>query len=169
MAALLASLVGRDLVQWILDLAEYWVRHREQGTKKCVVQGKGDGEERELLCLTTSNISGRAHNPLRKVIFKITSHDQGWRNQSGSWTWFEAGCYRDSHELSRRIITYNVPASSFPHVHIKVWECGADAGTKIWMEQFKPGDRLSIFAKARFNTWVNHIDDVEVMTFCACV
>lgn len=41
----------------------------------------------------------RLVNPVRKVVFKIRSHDQGWSGENGenlgpydaSWTWFEAG------------------------------------------------------------------------------
>lgn len=41
----------------------------------------------------------KLQGPVRKVVFKFTSHDQGWSGESGglyenSWTWFEAGLER---------------------------------------------------------------------------
>ncbi|EGX90207.1 hypothetical protein CCM_06626 [Cordyceps militaris CM01] len=41
----------------------------------------------------------KLQSPVRKVVFKLTSHDQGWSGESGglyenSWTWFEAGLER---------------------------------------------------------------------------
>ncbi|KAM3562131.1 hypothetical protein ARSEF4850_002900 [Beauveria asiatica] len=41
----------------------------------------------------------KLQGPVRKVVFKFTSHDQGWSGETGglyenSWTWFEAGLER---------------------------------------------------------------------------
>ncbi|OAA63875.1 hypothetical protein ISF_04584 [Cordyceps fumosorosea ARSEF 2679] len=41
----------------------------------------------------------KLQGPVRKVVFKVTSHDQGWSGETGglyenSWTWFEAGLER---------------------------------------------------------------------------
>ncbi|KAJ3496374.1 hypothetical protein NLG97_g2704 [Lecanicillium saksenae] len=41
----------------------------------------------------------KLQSPVRKIVFKITSHDQGWSGENGalyenSWTWFEAGLER---------------------------------------------------------------------------
>lgn len=39
-------------------------------------------------------------SPVRKIVFKILAHDQGWGGEGGdneydnSWTWFEAGLER---------------------------------------------------------------------------
>ncbi|OAA79749.1 hypothetical protein LEL_03235 [Akanthomyces lecanii RCEF 1005] len=41
----------------------------------------------------------KLQGPVRKIVFKFTSHDQGWSGETGglyenSWTWFEAGLER---------------------------------------------------------------------------
>ncbi|KAJ6787704.1 hypothetical protein PWT90_10409 [Aphanocladium album] len=41
----------------------------------------------------------KLQGPVRKIVFKFTSHDQGWSGENGglyenSWTWFEAGLER---------------------------------------------------------------------------
>lgn len=48
-------------------------------------------------------------HPCRKIVFTITSHDQGWSNNArqdrgsyrGSWTWFEAGLERFEKDAKR--------------------------------------------------------------------
>lgn len=48
-------------------------------------------------------------HPCRKIVFTVTSHDQGWSNNArrdrgsyrGSWTWFEAGLERFEKDAKR--------------------------------------------------------------------
>lgn len=49
----------------------------------------------------------KLQGPVRKIVFNITSHDQGWSSETGglyenSWTWFEAGLERlESNEIGK--------------------------------------------------------------------
>lgn len=57
-----------------------------------------------------SENSPRGRNPCRKIVFTITSHDQGWGGNvadrgtfNGSFTWFDAGLERiESHDASSK-------------------------------------------------------------------
>ncbi|THV02253.1 hypothetical protein K435DRAFT_836588 [Dendrothele bispora CBS 962.96] len=91
------STLPPELVDEIIDLAQYWPRVRTH----CEVPTRvGNGE---LCCyLVTPPISAETSRPLRhrrvrEIRFKVRSHDQGWGGEyghqgtyNGSWTWFEA-------------------------------------------------------------------------------
>jgi hypothetical protein len=73
----------------VLDHAEYWpvqsrtVRHRAE-------YSEANSPARYLRLEVKTRT--RAAQPVRKVVFRITSRDQGWASDldSGSWTWFDA-------------------------------------------------------------------------------
>lgn len=54
----------------------------------------------------------RLVHPVRKVVFTIKSHDQGWANRNvqrgsykASWTWFEAGLERFDADATCTLVT----------------------------------------------------------------
>lgn len=56
----------------------------------------------------------RLLNPVRKIVFRIKSRDQGWGGEvdkkgtyKGSWTWFEAGLERFDSEATCRSTLLN--------------------------------------------------------------
>jgi hypothetical protein len=179
-------------------------------------------------------------HPVRKIVFTIKSHDQGWASQQrhtykSSWTWFEAGLERfdakqenhheclhcdpqrgsqifpicklkpvqpyidpspdiDSdgndhprlyHDLlpnEEYTIQRNFVADSSPKTHTVVWSCHDDEAPADWLEDegrgretatgdfvrgLKAGDVVSVWAKARFPGWRNHIDMVQVEIYWA--
>ncbi|KZT71864.1 hypothetical protein DAEQUDRAFT_763362 [Daedalea quercina L-15889] len=159
------------LVWQILEDAEYWVR--SLGHCGSLMVAAFDAEIQESLCCTATIPSDvKEYKPLRRIVFTIESHDQGWRSSDdgGSWTWFEVGSV-----ASRRLIVNNIPASRDYHTHHIQWdhsvhgEGTGDAQLDEWMSDFTGGHKLSVFAKAQFGGWANHVRRVRVEAYCACV
>ncbi|KAI5467962.1 hypothetical protein BGZ63DRAFT_372621 [Mariannaea sp. PMI_226] len=189
----------------------------------------------------------RLNNPVRKIIFSIRSHDQGWGGERGNpgtymgaWTWFEAGLERfDADQTCDPQCTYDIRYKSestrapplplcalrplYPDVErdpehpdrfryhhplmrdekheivrnrtaSRNWEDrvitwrwtdhfkrDSEEAMKRDMEQgwgpetmdgefvrsLKMGDVVTVWAKARFPGWANHIEKVKIEIFWA--
>ncbi|KAL0062366.1 hypothetical protein AAF712_010777 [Marasmius tenuissimus] len=119
---LLVQLLPRELVDIIIDEAEYWVRAciGERNTGLTALAGTSDDFNCSYCYLLTQSIplSENTENDVRKrpvrvqqIIFTTTSHDQGWGGPEpeelerygpyhGSWSWFEASIVRARHAQS---------------------------------------------------------------------
>ena len=90
-----------ELVDVILDLAEYWPRvyaklEGGDGTLR-IEAGTNNSNNGSELCVLTPPIPLKQDEPMRirYVKFSMRSHDQGWGNPTrGAWTWFEASIIR---------------------------------------------------------------------------
>ncbi|KAH9833286.1 uncharacterized protein C8Q71DRAFT_774892 [Rhodofomes roseus] len=161
------------LVWAVFDEAEYWVRSVAHCGPLSVAANSAAMEE-SLCCTARIPSSVKQYRPLRRIVFTIESHDQGWRssNDNGSWTWFEAGSYT----VSERVIMRNPPASRDFETHRIQWDLalnedgtGADAELQQWMSRFTGGEELSVFARAQYQGWSNHVRRVQLELYCACV
>ncbi|OAA36068.1 hypothetical protein NOR_07674 [Metarhizium rileyi] len=202
----------------------------------------------------------RLMNPVRKVVFKIKSHDQGWASgdtankgtYKASWTWFEAGLEKfdaaqTCHAQCTRDVRQELPESNSPALpvcgiravyprieqvpnnndknmegnvdwnqhepelgykyvhplaaqpeweiqrnltaigdwqeHVVAWsylddiEPDSDAGRALndqgrgratgdgsFVRSLVLGDIITVWGKARFGGWVNHVDNVKIET-----
>ncbi|EPS95659.1 hypothetical protein FOMPIDRAFT_93133 [Fomitopsis schrenkii] len=156
----------------IIEDAEYWVRSRDRRDYLQVIAL--DAEVQEALCCTaTIPLYVRRYKPLRRVVFNIESRDQGWRlsNDRRSWTWFEVG----GNIAPRRHIVHNIPASWERRVHRTQWDNSLhdgspeDAQLLEWMSSIAGGQEVSVFARAQFRGWENHVHRVIIEVYCACV
>ena len=103
---------------------------------------------------------------LRKVIITIISKDQGhskWKEYQGtyyeSWTWFELSVgqpSRDSEEKWRGQVVKNL------HAHGEFKEHTIEMSDKGLYEKAKSGDVLTVWAHARFPSWVNTVKKVTI-------
>ncbi|KAH6698452.1 hypothetical protein BKA61DRAFT_707150 [Leptodontidium sp. MPI-SDFR-AT-0119] len=114
-----------------------------------------------------------------KIIFTITSHDQGWSSfphdhgaYMGSQSFFAAdvwGIGKDGKEevaSKRKRIVYNVHASREWKKHVVVWERdGAKKDLKRWMEALRAGCAIRIYARATDWGWENHVAEIRVDVF----
>lgn len=250
-----------EVVDIILDEAEYWPSVvTELNTTPFVIAADGDTEclktpplcyslvkdahkkEDESSSATQSASQVLLHrglHPCRKIIFDISSHDQGWGGESahrgtfqGSWTWFDAyirpsNNNDDGAEEGRRTSdsttsttttttttrptdfdsSPEAPASTRPRpflpeptklqcnrtatinstdYHI-VWhyldDLSADSPEAEQIERetgrgratldgsavryMKVGDEVSVWLRARFAGWRNHVDKMSVRVFWA--
>ncbi|KAF4912607.1 Ankyrin-3 [Colletotrichum fructicola] len=114
------------LISKIIDFAEYWLVSRTQRSeKKHVTEYKGDSDP--LFYLRSRPVVGHSQEPVRCIIFNITSHDQGFSDYPHdhntyrtSSTWFDAWReYRaEASDVMRRAggprTLVNIHASSTP-------------------------------------------------------
>ncbi|KAK0218434.1 hypothetical protein EDD85DRAFT_734092, partial [Armillaria nabsnona] len=85
---------------------------------------------------------------------------------SGSYTWFEAEAASSPGMFMR--IQDNVRADSQYRTHVNVWDHqDAPPLIKEWMANIKPGDTISVYPRARFPGWVNHVQSVTIDVYTA--
>lgn len=159
------------LVWQIIEDAEYWVRSAGS-CGHLTVTSNDDTVQESLRCKTIIPSYVKDYKPLRRIVFTIYSNDQGWQDDDDdtSWTWFEAG----SEAAGRRVIVHNVLASRGVCMHRIHWDLtspGDTEGSKLheWMSCFIGGQELSVFACAQYEEWANHVRQVVVEVYCACV
>jgi len=130
-----------------------------------------------------AKVKTRILKPVRKITFKITSHDQGFAvdHDGGSYTWFTAqkslpettllpGSMLASdarneveYDCYHRKICSNVVASLSFRSHEITWRADSrDPGEAKWVSSFVAGDRFAVYAWANYPAWVNHVCEVSV-------
>ncbi len=150
---LLRQLTIPDLISLILDFAQYWIRLRTSRAR-CIEVTQG-----EVQYLSTPPLISPLRHPVRRIIFTVQSHDQGWSSYpqyrgtyEHSWTWFEAralgaedgartevgggGVGQEEREgegevmrISRMLVT-NVHAKREMTEHVVVWKAGVRGGAE---------------------------------------
>ncbi|CEI67584.1 hypothetical protein FVEN_g5675 [Fusarium venenatum] len=126
-------------------------------------------------------------HPLRQLIIRIWSHDQGWCNPefktddpyANSHTWFALGIIPESSDPLRRKhepylceIQRNVRASTKKKCHILEWRLNTpfeedqsdENEAQGWLESISNGSRVEVgvFPLAKYPGWVNVVYQVEV-------
>jgi len=126
--------------------------------------------------LASDLIDGSVLYPLRRIVVQTVSKDQGWSSyprdwltHDNSWTWFEItlerrdeenGPDREWKEIVRQKLWSNVHASRSMMTHAMSFERGEEIVNKA-----KKGDRLCIWACAKYPGWRGEIDRVDLWTF----
>lgn len=122
------------------------------------------------------------HKPRpRRIIFTITSHDQGWSSlpetqgaYRGSKTWFVARLFEPAKDGSLapihypRLVVWNVHADTSWKTHAVVWDVRDQKKPyDKWMRGLRPGNVLKLIARAggRGAAWVNHVKQAKVELF----
>jgi len=183
MQKVLSQKVPAEIAAKVIEDAQYW----EVNSYSCsgVVSGHPvDTSSRHTTCprfiqnksvliLCTDEIDGSLQTPLRRVIIQTISKDQGWSSyptdrgtHNNSWTWFDIALVRSEDgvekEIVRRKLWSNVHASREMAVHVGDLEYGDEIVNKAVR-----GDRLCIWASARFPGWRCEIEQVRVWVFTA--
>jgi len=127
--------------------------------------------------LYSREIDGSLQNPLRRIIVKTISKDQGWSSypadwgtHNNSWTWFDITLERRVEEnegnkwteIVRRKLWSNVHASRGMMAHVTSLERGEEI-----VDMAMKGDRICIWACARFPGWRCEIERVDLWLFNA--
>lgn len=184
-AFLLRQVLVADLVPSIIDFAEYWVKTTDIRRERLSVQEHNAG----IIYLTTTPIDSPLLYPVRRIVFKVKSHDQGWSNYpedhgtyNNSWTWVCVSKVNDSETAtmttsdgrqndtnSVRLFT-NVHAGRGYSTHEIEWSVDSEEKEiRDFVRNLKRGDQLQIGIWARFAGWQNHIQSAQVDTYIACV
>ena len=184
---LLRQRLPPELAYIVLEDAEYWIKSTTERNDTVIVT---DRNQRSLSLsaglhyLSSEPIGiegmGRLH-PVRKVVFTITSKDQGWTDNPAligtyeqSYTWFEAVARgRDvteqaPHPESRRIVT-NVRAGKDYKTHVVALYANAQGeGEREWVKNnLRRGHQVDITVWARFPSWENHVAAARIEVFTA--
>ena len=155
-----------ELVTQVLDLAEYWVY-----SQKTLSESNSYRNSNERYLRSGPIRGGEFTYPLRRVIVTTDSKDQGWSSyretqgtREGSWTWFELtlddGMTGD--EIARVEIVRNIHAGIMFEEHRAVIE------DERVLKHAKRGDRLSVWVRAMFPGWCNHVRSVQIEVWSAC-
>lgn len=141
---------------------------------------------RLLTCEVTQPLA-RVLRPVRKIVFRINSHDQGFASDpnAGSWTWFTAqklpatdkNCQISGEESSEapaasehRELYRNPVADRRWVTHEVTWRADSDNPAEAeWVSSLKGGERFAVHAWARFPAWVNQISDIRVMVYTVAI
>ncbi|KAK4973954.1 hypothetical protein LTR28_011157 [Elasticomyces elasticus] len=189
-AFLLRQVLVPDLVPIILDHAEYWVCASSAEEKDQTVASR----DSPLLYLTSAPIrrTCRSRAAVKKVVFTITSHDQGYCSfpEAGNWTWFTAVRRRplsssssssaeDASQpslpnQSELVLTSNTMANHNFETHTIAWPDDESPGqsegaTRDWVRGLATGDQIEVNACARFDGWMNYVRRVRVDVFTSAV
>jgi hypothetical protein len=178
-AFLLQQKLTRDVVPAILEYAEFYSSSTCSENFDPSLKISQLEAPKQLIEFEIPRVKTRVLRPVRKVTFKITSHDQGFASSrdSGSWTWFTArkrmsdvallaDSMRDSRadsEDDHKVISSNPVASRLWTTHEITWRAGSlDTIEAEWVSSLVSGDRFAVYAWARYPAWVNHIAAISV-------
>ncbi|KAI1646214.1 ankyrin [Daldinia loculata] len=182
--------VSAYLISRILDLAEYWAK--STSIRVSIERG---GEVRRWGDPLTPYITSKAINslssrPVRRIVFEITSHDQGYcsdPSRGESWTWFTADVHRRGNTFSQDLVSpqdqgttnreihlaQNRGANIQWHTHTLSWNLGdlteADAERGSWIKALAPGDRILVLPHARYPGWENWVRRVRIDVYTTCL
>ncbi|KAH9833287.1 uncharacterized protein C8Q71DRAFT_196576 [Rhodofomes roseus] len=164
------------LVWAIFDEAEYWVRSIGH-CGDLIMRGNGGGSAGVTCCTARIPSSVKQYRPLRRVIFTIESHHQGWRtpNDAGGCSWFEI-C---SITAPRRVVMLNPVSRDFQTRRVQ-WDLalndgdrdgtGVDAELQQWMRRLTGGEELTLWASVLYRgSGACYVRRVQMELYCACV
>jgi hypothetical protein len=184
---LLQQKLVRDVIPAIIEYAELYECTTSENRFYPIQRVSEYQAPKQLLVCEIPKPTARVLRPVRKVAFRINSHDQGFASDrdGGSWTWFTAQklpcsgeeCQSEPNESpatptadGHREIFRNPIANSHWFTHEIVWRADSeDAAEAEWVSSLKEGDKFAIHAWARFPAWVNHVSDVSVKIYTVAV
>ncbi|EON66484.1 hypothetical protein W97_05582 [Coniosporium apollinis CBS 100218] len=169
----------RSITVRVIDMAEYWMKSTCSRAEHLVLDEEKANKEPSYL--SSAPIVGTRKAPVRQIVFSIFSHDQGFSSftedhgtYDNSWTWFDVdaakhdGQSMDFEGESQTLIT-NVHAGGTRREHRAI--CGDKPGMRQtgWMSRLEPGDTVSIRARARYQGWVNFVEEATMEIFTTCL
>lgn len=185
---LLQQRLVRDVIPSILDYAELYECTTTAHTFSPTMRVTESRAPMPLLTCKITKPLARVSQPVRKIVFKLTSHDQGYASDmnAGSWTWFTAkklppaeesgqiGDDGDSTEASSagtpKVIARNPIASRQWITHEVTWRADSkDPAESEWVSSLRTGECFVVHAWARFPGWVNHTSSVSVKVYTVAV
>lgn len=185
---LLEQKLVRDVIPAIIDYAELYECTTTVNTFSPIIRVAEPRSPMQLLTCKTPKPLARVSQPVRKIVFKITSHDQGYASDmnAGSWTWFTAQKLPtadkdrqvsdggESSEVSSastpKFIIRNPIANRQWTTHEVTWRAdSADPAEAEWVSSLKADERFVVHAWARFPGWVNHLSSVGVKVYTVAV
>lgn len=179
----LKKLLGRGqetmpIVNWILELAEYWIATATQRDGEHWF----DENDPNPVYLRSVPITGRSTRPVRRITFHISSHDQSTGPGPGDfdgYTWWNVERESAGQRVGRRKILKNKHRRGEWTDFNVSWpnrkgfdQTPYDPPGKVketWMSRLGPGDRVLIISKAQLQMWRNYVRRAEVTVYTTCL
>ena len=98
-------------------------------------------------------------------------HNHGTYNHT--WTWFEVGIEHGTSDegrvqLPRRDVQRNVHGSFVSRIHVNTWDHMDNLpDLQDWLRSIRPGDSISLYPRAAFPGWENHVQLCRIDVFCS--
>ncbi len=166
------------LVNWILELAEYWI----------ATDSQRDGEhwydenDPDPVYLRSLPIIGRELKLVRRIVFHVTSHDQSSESGPGDfdgYTWFsverESAGRRSGHvrllknkHHRREWTEFKISWPNQPGFDSTPYE-PSNGEKETWLTALGRGDRVLVIPKAMLQGWMNSVQRVEVTIYTTCL
>jgi hypothetical protein len=169
----LRKIIPEELIQPFLEFVKYY--------KVQAYHFPPPGDEQQTGPLEFSECNFRAIEcpvtstnlelPLRRIVVKIVSHDQGWSDCSegqgtvlNSWTWFEIVLERQEHDKMVEVYRGWIQANLHARVDMTtfVLDLGVDHPV-VAMARNK--DVVSLWIRAQFQGWINYVEEISMWTF----
>ena len=172
-----------EIIQDILQKAEYWIASKTI-TADCHGFNELDGDP---IYLRSKPLVGRSFRPVQRIVYTITSRDQGfWDGGVGgthrdSYTRFDTARQREGSSTRPLQLMLNVTASKRYETQTTTWtpkgnldrrphDCSTDDSTIIeWVKTLKPGDRVLLVPKALYPGWTNNVHRAEMTVYTSCL
>ncbi|KFY21218.1 hypothetical protein V491_03068 [Pseudogymnoascus sp. VKM F-3775] len=167
----------RSIVLRILDLGKYWLR--SISSREELIALNEATSRKAPPYIASSPIIGRSLSPIRELVFDITSHDQGFSSYpecygtyDNSWTFFlfgvetREGAEPFNYEGLERCVCVNVHAKREATTHRKAFRNYRNSGI---LKRIRAGDRVQLFAHARFPGWVNYVERATITMYTTCL
>ena len=150
------------IIARIFDMAELWVQSSVIRDDEQMY----DRYSNRHKYLQSAPLVGRNVQPVQKITFTITSHDQGYTtvSQNENYTWFEGRklSTQDKRKDFDWPIIYKRLANSEWHTHRITWSPAEGHQHLIIM---RPGDYMAVLVYARYAGWENYVREVRIDVF----
>ncbi len=163
----------RTVLCHILESAQYWIRSSVTRRETLTFNQHSCTNN----YLASPPIVGRMNNPVRKIIFCVHSHDQGWSDNKHLYGTYELSFSRTvarrligGNELDphRTTIYHNLHAHGDFREYKKVWGVDSPRDDKWtlhgcrWIKGLKPGDVVTVFPVVEFPGWLNVMEYAKI-------
>ncbi|KAI0112045.1 hypothetical protein GGR51DRAFT_53829 [Nemania sp. FL0031] len=175
-----------DLSAYILDLADYWIKASSTRIAVNRMQMLRQWHHPTLPFIISAPVPGHIPNPVRKVVFTIVSHDQGYSDNpgAGNWTWFvaevaQATVFGDNMTYGKLPtqgpieICRNQLASRQWVTQKIVWDAygrdGAGDSEAAWVRSLRAGNAILVKPMVMFPGWENWVHRVTIDVYTSCL
>ena len=169
------------LVNWILELAEYWISTESQRGG----EDWYDENDPDPVYLRSLPIIGRGYRPVQRITFHVSSHDQSEGSGPGDFTGYtricierEAAAANGSRSDRRRILKNKHHRGdwtqfdvSWPHREgfVRTPETPDEGVKEKWLASLERGDRVLVVPKAILQNWRNYVNRADMSVYTTCL
>ncbi len=176
--ALGSRLPNLPLVNWILELAEYWISTQSQRDG----ENWYDENDPEPVYLRSLPIVGRESRPVQRITFQVSSHDQSEESGAGDFSGYTWICIEreaaDSRSDQIRLLTNKHHRSDWSKFNLS-WpdrdgfdwtpKTPGEGDKQKWLARLGRGDRVLVVPRAALQNWRNYVNRAEMTVYTTCL